>query len=89
MVGPFCAVDEDDRFPPARERRYRGTSLIRNSLPLGIYSSICLGPYGVPGGGGSFLMSEVPPYHMVNVQPGPGRARLGEEGSKGERLLVL
>ena len=30
---------------------YRETSLIRNSLPLGTYSSICLGPYGGPGGG--------------------------------------
>ena len=29
---------------------YRGTSLIRNSPPVGTYSSICLGPYGGPGG---------------------------------------
>jgi len=37
------------------EDRYRGTSLIRNSPPPGPYSSICLGPYGVPSGGGGFL----------------------------------
>ena len=40
--------------------RYRGASLIRNSPPLGTYSNICLGPYGGPGGGGRFLMSEEP-----------------------------
>ena len=28
--------------------RYRGTSLKRNSRPLGTYSSICLGPYCGP-----------------------------------------
>ena len=38
----------------------RGTSLIRNSLPLGTYSSICLGPYSGPRGGGRFLLSELP-----------------------------
>ena len=35
--------------------RYRGTSLIRNCLPLGTYSIICLGPYGGPRGVGGFL----------------------------------
>ena len=36
-------------------RGYRGTSLIRNSLPLRTYSSICLGPYGCSRGrGGSY-----------------------------------
>ena len=34
---------------------YRGTSLITNRRPLGPYSSICLGPYGGPRGGGGFL----------------------------------
>ena len=33
-------------------RDYRGTSLTRISLPLGTYSSICLGPYSGPRGGG-------------------------------------
>jgi len=33
---------------------YRGTSLIKKRPPLGPYSSICLGPYGVPSGGGSY-----------------------------------
>ena len=36
-------------------RNYRDTSLIRNSALLGPYSSVCLGPYGVPGGEGGFL----------------------------------
>ena len=40
---------------PKRRRDYRGTSLIRNRPPLGPYSSICLGPYGGPRGGGGFL----------------------------------
>ena len=34
---------------------HRGTSLIRNRLPLGPYSSIYLGLYGFPSGGGGFL----------------------------------
>jgi len=34
---------------------YRGTSLTRNSLPLGTYSSICLGPYDGPREGEGFL----------------------------------
>ena len=34
---------------------YRGTSLTRTSLPVGPYSSICLGPYGGPRGGCCFL----------------------------------
>ena len=29
-------------------RRYMGPSLVRNRVPLGPYSSICLGPYGGP-----------------------------------------
>ena len=33
----------------------RGTSLIRNRPPLGPYSSICTGPYGVPRGWRCFL----------------------------------
>jgi len=43
--------------PPATplHNRCRGTSLIRNRPPLGLYSSICLGPYGIPRGGGGFL----------------------------------
>ena len=40
--------------------RYKGISLIRNSPPLGTYSSICLGPYGGPGGGGGFLCARYP-----------------------------
>ena len=41
---------------------YRRASLIRNSFLLGTYSSICLGPYGGPRGGGRFPMSEVALY---------------------------
>ena len=48
---------------------YKGTSLIRSSLPVGTYSSICLGPYGGPGGRGLFLMSEVPFYSLALVAP--------------------
>ena len=43
---------------------YRGTSFIRNTHLLVPYSSICLGPYGGPRGGGLFLISEVPLYHQ-------------------------
>jgi hypothetical protein len=50
-----------------RFRRYRGTSLTRDSLPLEIYSSIFLGPYGGPSGGGRFLMSEVPLYFPASA----------------------
>jgi len=52
---------------------YRGTSLIRNHLPLGAYSSICLGPFGSPGGGGRLLMSEVPLYPEHSRANGPRR----------------
>ena len=38
--------------PRTPQQAYRGTSLIRNSPPPGTYSSICLGPYGGPRGGG-------------------------------------
>jgi hypothetical protein len=41
---------------PGHEQGYRGTSLIRNRTPLGPYSR----PMVVLGGGGLFLMSEVP-----------------------------
>ena len=34
---------------------YKGTSLRRNRPPLGPYSGICPGPYGVPSGGGVFF----------------------------------
>ena len=47
---------------------YWGTSLIRNSLPLGTYSSMCLGPYDGPGGGGMFLMDEVPLYWRLAMK---------------------
>ena len=50
-----------------RHRWYRGTSIIRNSLSQGTYSSICLGPYGGPRGGGRFLMSEVTLYRSPGV----------------------
>ena len=46
---------------------YRGTSLMRPPPPVGPYSSICLGPYGGPWGGGLFLMSEVPLYPPKNL----------------------
>ena len=35
--------------------RYRGTSLTRTPPPVGPYSSMCLGSYGGPEGGGCFL----------------------------------
>ena len=41
---------------------YGATSLIRKRLPLGPYSSICLGSYGGPKGGGSFLWAKHPCY---------------------------
>ena len=47
---------------------YRGTSPISNSIPLGSYSSICLGPSGGPRGGGRFLMSEVPLYFGFSLK---------------------
>jgi hypothetical protein len=39
---------------------YRDTSLIRNRLHSGPYRSICLGSYGGPRGGGSFLWAMFP-----------------------------
>ena len=39
---------------------YRGTSLIRNSAPLGPYSRIMPRTLGWSWGGGLFLMSEAP-----------------------------
>ena len=41
-----------DVFPG---QKCRGASLIRDRLPLGPYSCKCLGSYGGPRGGGSFL----------------------------------
>ena len=45
---------------------YSGTSLIRNSTPLGPYNRTMpralRWPYGGPRGAGQFLMSEVPLY---------------------------
>ena len=37
---------------------YGGTSLIRNRLPLGTYSSMSLGPYDGPRGGGGAISYE-------------------------------
>ena len=42
------------------EPLYRGTSLIRNTAPVGPYSSICPGPHGGPGGEGCFLRARYP-----------------------------
>ena len=39
---------------------YRGTSLIRNSEPLGPYSRLCPGLYGAPKRGGCFLCARYP-----------------------------
>jgi len=56
-----CPPPPPRPFPPAESSPdYRGTSLIRNSAPLGPYSSICLGLYGVPSGGGCFLRARYP-----------------------------
>ena len=50
--------------PPPEDRHpaevYRDTSLMRNSLPLGIYRSMCPGPYGGPRGVGAFLLVRYP-----------------------------
>jgi hypothetical protein len=59
---------------------YRGTLLMRNSLPLGAYSSICLGPYGGPRGRGDGvchpgLMSEIPLSYQDGRHMHPHRAR--------------
>ena len=52
------------------KKTYKGPSPMRKSLPLRSYSSICLGPYGGPRGGGFFRVSEVPlsppPAHSVD-----------------------
>ena len=87
-TGPICPwqlhVNQNSMSigPPVRGSmsRYRGTSLIRNSLSLGTslirkspllgtYSSICLGPYGGPGWGGLFLMSPVAGGGLVDTGP--------------------
>jgi len=65
LSGPLSRAPWHSAFqqpvPAPRSRaNYRGTSLIRNSPPLGTYSSICLGPYGGPGGGGGFLCARYP-----------------------------
>ena len=39
---------------------YRGASLIRNLLPLGLYGRHMPSPLGLSQGGGAFLMSKVP-----------------------------
>ena len=51
--GVYCA-------PDFGSRRYRGTSLIINHLPLGPYRSLMPRVLGGFKGGGRFLMSEVP-----------------------------
>ena len=43
-------------------QRHRGTSRIRNSAPLGLYSRIMPRALWKPLGGGQFRMSEVPLY---------------------------
>ena len=61
IINTLCYLGRGRSAPPQHVppllflRYYRGTTLIRNSLPLGTYSSICLGPYGGPRGGGCFL----------------------------------
>ena len=67
----YHAVGSMRLLPRKQQERccYRGTSLIRNSPPLGPYR----GPYSRPmpralwwsEGGWRFLMSEVPLYHVV------------------------
>ena len=49
-------------------------SATRNRLPLGPYGRSYLEPYGGPGGGRRFLMSEVPLYHPI---PKSNHARHG------------
>ena len=46
---------------------YRGTSLIRNSAPLGPYSGTMPRALWWPWGGGLFLMSEVPLYRYNSL----------------------
>jgi len=54
---------------------YRGTSLIRNSAPLGPYSRNMPRALWWSWGGGLFLMSEVPLYAYLvdggNLKPSP------------------
>ena len=58
------------RGPP----NYRGTSLMRNRPPLGPYSSICLGPYGGPMGGGAIFYERGAPVDSEPAHDGrPGR----------------
>ena len=52
-------------FPRGQQLRtpsYRGTSIVRNSAPLGPYSKNMPRPLWRPEGGGVFLMSEVALY---------------------------
>ena len=55
---------ESNRSSECPLSTHRGTWPIRNSLLLGTYSSICLGPYGGPRGRELFLMREVPLYRL-------------------------
>ena len=53
-VPPY--TDKEDRATlRSNEAEYRGTSLIRNSVHLGTYRSICLGAFGVSRGVSVFL----------------------------------
>ena len=54
-----CEVNEEDH---TKVGRYMGTSLRRNRIPLGSYSSTMPRALRWPQGGVLFLMSEVPLY---------------------------
>ena len=57
----FLTFDVSGRRRHMRNKGpYRGTSLIKNSAPLGPYSSPMPRPLWRSWGGGRFLMSEVP-----------------------------
>ena len=49
--------------------RYRGTSLIRNSAPLGPYSRTAQGPMAVLGGGGAVSHERGTPVHANEAEP--------------------
>ena len=61
---------------------YRGTSLMRNTPPAGLYSSPMPSDLRWSQGGGLFLMSEVPLHHSQQSLPLPCPA--GQNRGRGD-----
>ena len=76
------------RASPSSTRSVQGYLAVRNRPHLGPYSSICLGPYGVPSGGGVRVYQIRSGVPQINAISQPAAVKMNTPATKPPRYRI-